>query len=101
MAHIGVNTMKATYTTSLSFYTRNAAGILVKTVLEHRQGHNAKAMHIAAQWALNDLIRVIPAVICVEVYTCLESGNVRGYGQPFERSSNRYREQDRWTHTDF
>ena len=93
--------MRATYTTSLSFYTRNAAGILVKTVLEHRQGHNAKALHIAAQWALNDLIRVIPAVMCVEVYTCLESGDVRGYGQPFERSSNRYRGQGKWAHTDF
>ena len=93
--------MQATYITSLSFYTRDAAGTMVKTVLEHRQGHNAKAAHIAAQWALNDLIHDNPSVMCVEVYTCLESGEVRGYGQPFERNSLRYRENDRWTHTDF
>ena len=92
--------MRATYETTLSYYTRNAAGTLTKTVMERRQGHNAKAMHIAAQWALNDLLCDNPAVSCVELYTCLESGDVRGYGQPFECSSYRYSEQDRWTHTD-
>ena len=93
--------MRATYTTSLSYYTANEHGNLCKTVMEHRQGHNAKAMHIAAQWALNDLMHDSPAVVRVELYTCLESGDVRGYGQAMERCSYRNREDDHWTHTDF
>ena len=98
---MGRNTMQATYTTSLSFYTRNAAGILVKTVLEHRQGHNAKAMHNQAQKDLRTVLYSREGVTCVEVYTCLESGEVKGYGQAMERNSIRYREQDCWMHTDF
>lgn len=93
--------MQATYTTSLAYYSRNAAGTLVKTVLATRQGFNAKAMHNQAQKDLNALLDISVDVSSVEVYTCLESGQVRGYGQPFERNSLRYRENGRWTHTDF
>ena len=93
--------MQATYTTSLSFYTRNAEGALVKTVWDVRQGFNAKAMHNQAQKDLRAVMQSMEGVTCVEVYTCLESGEVRGYGQAMERNSVRYREQDCWTHTDF
>ena len=93
--------MRATYTTSLSYYTRNAAGTLVKTVWDIRQGFNATAMHNQAQKDLRTVLYSMEGITCVEIYTCLESGDVRGYGQPMERSSYRYREQDRWTHTDF
>ena len=93
--------MRATYTTSLAYYSRNAAGTLVKTVWDIRQGFNAKAMHNQAQKDLRDVMYSMEGVTCVEIYTCLESGEVRGYGQTFERNSLRYREQDCWTHTDF
>lgn len=93
--------MQATYTTSLSYYTRDAAGTLVKTVWDVRQGFNAKAMHNQAQKDLYAVMHSMEGVTCVEIYTCLESGDVRGYGRAMERSSFRYREHDRWTHTDF
>ena len=93
--------MQATYTTSLAYYSRNAAGTLVKTVLVTRQGHNAKVMHNQAQKDLRTVLYSREGVTCVEVYTCLESGQVKGYGQPFERNSLRYCENDRWAHTDF
>ena len=92
--------MRATYITSLAYYSRNAAGTLVKTVLVTRQGHNARAQHTQAQKDLNALLDISVDVYGVEIYTCLESGAVKGYGQPFERNSLRYRENDRWTHTD-
>ena len=93
--------MQATYITSLAYYSRNAAGTLVKTVWDIRLGYNAKALHAQAQKDLRTVLYSREGVTCVEVYTCLESGQVRGYGQPFERSSLRYRENDRWAHTDF
>ena len=93
--------MKATYTTSLAYYSRNAAGTLVKTVWDIRLGYNAKALHNQAQKDLCAIMYAMEGVTCVEVYTCLESGQVKGYGQPIERNSLRYRENDRWTHTDF
>ena len=93
--------MQATYCTTLSYYSRNAEGALVKTVLVTRQGFNARAQHTQAQKDLNALLDISVDVSSVEVYTCLQSGEVKGYGQPFERNSLRYRENARWTHTDF
>ena len=93
--------MKATYWTTLSYYSRNAEGTLVKTVWDIRLGFNAKAMHNQAQKDLRALLDISMDVTGIEVYTRLESGEVRGYGQPFERNSLRYRENDHWTHTDF
>ena len=93
--------MKATYTTSLSYYTRNAEGALVKTVWDIRQGFNAKAMHNQAQKDLGTVLYSREDITCVEIYTCLQSGEVTGSGHAMERNSIRYREQDHWTHTDF
>ena len=93
--------MKATYRTSLAYYSRNAEGTLVKTVWDIRLGFNARVMHNQAQRDLRTVLYSREGVTCVEVYTYLESGEVKGYGQPFERNSIRYRENDRWTHTDF
>ena len=93
--------MKATYCTTLSYYSRNAEGTLVKTVWDIRLGYNAKVMHNQAQKDSRTVLYSIEGVTCVEVYTCIESGEVIGSGHAMERNSIRYRENDRWTHTDF
>ena len=93
--------MRAIYQSTASYYIRNAEGQLVKHVYAGKRSHNAKT---AAKYCMEQvmlLMEVDADVVCVECYTCLEEGEVRGYGQPMERSSYRYRGATHWTHTDF
>lgn len=93
--------MRAEYITSLNYYTHDEQGHMVKTVWQDRQGYNAKQMHNQAQKDLREKMYSDNTIVCVEVYTCLLRGDVRGYGQPMERCSYRHRHEDRYTHTDF
>ena len=92
--------MRATYESTASYYTRNDKGQLVKHVYASKRGHNAKA---AAKHCMEQIMLLMEGnadVVCVECYTCLGAGEVRGCSQPMERSSYRYRGASHWTHTD-